>query len=183
MGIGTTQWVVVGAAALFLLYILSKLFPAAGASRAGTPEARARLKDAKRRARMGGSGADARAEAWREAATVALGELGRPNLAAAYAARALKGRPGDRDALRVLVESLRAARRHRALEKWLWRALSEGPGPAYGAAFVELVRLYEGPMRRPEWAKALRALAAADPSIALGAVTSADQSTANTSSK
>jgi hypothetical protein len=162
-----TKWVIAGAALLFLLYLLLKLLLAVRPTFVGSAEARQRLRDAKARARATGSDAAARAAAWREAAAIAQGDLRRPNLAASYAAQALRSDMTDVEAVNILARALRASRRHRTLEKWLWKCLATPNGPVRDAAFAELVSLYEGPMRRAEWATALKQL----------------QSTANTASK
>lgn len=149
----------VAAGALFLIYVLVKsrfsLVPASPEAR----DAKARIADAKRRARNKGLDSARRAEAWREAAEAALDGLDRPNLAAAYARRAERADPEDPAAVGMLAIALRRASRHRALERFLWRRLaSQEDGPGYERAFDELIALYEGPMRRRERAKVLRRL-------------------------
>ena len=71
--------------------------------------------------------------------------------------------PADADAVGLLALSLRKASRFRALERFLWRRLADDApgGAAYERAYSELLALYEGPLRRPEMASALRSMRAA----------------------
>lgn len=145
---------------LFLLYLLLKLrvsfIP-------GGPELRAarrRVADAKKQARDRTTSTEQRAAAWRDASMAALAELQRPDLAASYALRAERLDPGDRAAVGLLSTSMRRGARLKALEKLLWRRLDSRPvgSPAHDEAFQQLLSLYEGPLRAPERARALRAL-------------------------
>lgn len=118
--------------------------------------AKAALQDAKKRARAATDG-EPRMRAWLDAAALAL-EHGRPSLSASYALRAERA---DRTAVEPLVaieRALLAARRHRALERLLWRRLGELSGPAQARALTALAALYDGPLRKRERARALRAL-------------------------
>jgi hypothetical protein len=153
------SWLLLVVGALFLSYLFVKM---RGALVPGTPakrEARRLIERAKRRAREPGRSAKERADAWREAAMVALEQLERPNLAASYARRAERADPEDPAAVKVLSLTFREAGRLPALERLLWRRLSQVPkGAAFTRAFAELVSLYEGPLRRPERAMVLRRL-------------------------
>ncbi len=146
---------------LFVAFLLFKLFRPSATDKQGIREAKQRIADAKRRARDKGADANQKATAWRNAANVALEDLGRPSLAASYARRAERADPNDEEAVGLLALSLRRAARFRALERFLWRRLasdSDQPGAGYDRAFEELLRLYEGPLRRPETAAALRSM-------------------------
>ncbi|MDH5492794.1 MAG: hypothetical protein OEY14_12645, partial [Myxococcales bacterium] len=118
-------------------------------------EGRKRLAEAKARARAAAQGAE-KAAALRQAAQIALDSLGRPNLAASFARRALRADPSDDESIHIVALAMRSAQRYRALEKLLWRRLdADGDDQR---AFEELTSLYEGPMRRPEQARVLRRL-------------------------
>jgi hypothetical protein len=55
--------------------------------------------------------------------------------------------------------TLRRSARYSALERFLWQRLADleaSDASAFERAFEELVALYEGPLRRPETARALR---------------------------
>jgi hypothetical protein len=157
---GPASWVLLAAVILFVLFMLVKLrVPLTGPSE--RVEAKRRLGDVKQRVRDAHDDPQGRARALREAANVALEELGQPNLAASYARRAERADPEDTSAVHVLAVALRRANRYRALEKLLWRRLANAPpGPVYERAFEELLSLYEGPMRRRAQAKVLRELRA-----------------------
>lgn len=121
-------------------------------------DARRRIADAKRAARAARDDASARARAWLDAAKIALDELGNAGLSASFAKRAARNSPADPAPVEAVITALRRARRNRALERYLWRRLQGETGPAYDRAFEELLTLYEGPLRKPERAAALRAL-------------------------
>lgn len=152
------------AGALFIAFLLFKLFRPIASPGPQRREARRRFSEARRKAREPSEASVDRAAAWREAARIALDELKRPNLAASCALKAEKQDPGDAEAIAVLSVSLRRASRLRALETILWRRLAheeQARGPAYERAFRELVELYDGPLRKPERAEVLRRLSAA----------------------
>jgi hypothetical protein len=143
----------------FVAFLLFKLFRPSRAKSAEWHQAKRLVADAKRRARDRGADPAKRAAAWREAALSALEGLDRPSLAASYARRAERLAPDDSEAVGLLALSLRRASRFRALERFLWRRLAGGPddeSAGYERAFNELLKLYEGPLRRPETADALR---------------------------
>lgn len=141
---------------LFALFVLSKIVPLRsrdGAARA----ARKRLAEIKARAADHTKSASERAAALREAATLALEELRRPGLAASLARRAERVEPGSAAGLGLLATALRRQSRYRALERLLWQRLTDGaPEALERRALDELIRLYEGPLDRPEIAAALR---------------------------
>lgn len=151
-------WGLLAAVTLFVAFLLLKsripLLPRDPA----VAEARRRIAEARRRARRAGADPGARARAWLEAAAIALDELEDPGRSASYAKRASRADPDDAQAVRAVIGALRASGRHRALERYLWRRLQGPTGEAYDRAFEELLSLYEGPLRRPERAAALRAL-------------------------
>ncbi len=120
--------------------------------------ARRRLAAAKARARAKSGDPQAQAAAYREAAVVALEELGRPGLAASLARRADAADPDGPDSLRLLARAMRSAERHRALEKLLWQRLDAGPTEVSPQIWDELLALYDGPLRRPAQARVLRSL-------------------------
>lgn len=150
--------------ALFVAGLVSALFLVLKSrwsiwSRGPNPEGYQKLAVARKRAREA-TDPTARARALRDAAHVALEELGRPNLAATYARRAERADPTSAESVGLLALALRRATRYRALERQLWRKLAEegDPDPARERAFDELLALYDGPMNRPEQARALRRL-------------------------
>lgn len=151
-------WGLLAAVILFVAFLLLKsripLLPRDPADR----EARRRIGEAKRRARAAGADRAARARAWLDAAAIALEDLDDANLAASCAKRAVRADPDDAEALDAVIGALEAAGRERALERFLWRRLQGPTGPAYDRAFEKLLALYDGPLRRPERAAALRAL-------------------------
>jgi hypothetical protein len=141
---------------LFALFVLSKILPLPGRNRA-TAEARKRLSEIKARAADRSRPAAERAAALREAATLALGELRRPGLAASLARRAERVEPGSAEGLGLLATALRRQSRYRALERLLWQRLTDAPPEALERrALHELIQLYEGALDRPEIAAALR---------------------------
>jgi hypothetical protein len=167
---------------LFAAFILLKLYRPAIARTPQRKQAKRRIAEAKKRARDKSLQPALRASAWREAATAALETMKHPSLAATYARRAERLDPNDAEAVGLLALSLRRAARYRALERFLWRRLAAGDNPdaapsaiegsnvaggdgrggeqgaGYDRAFSELLKLYEGPLRRPEIAEALRRL-------------------------
>ncbi len=154
------------AGALFVLFVVAKLMGALGpfGGGGGSHEARARLAEARRRARDRASPPAARAAALREAAAIAIEDLGRPSLAASYAYRAERIEPGDAGAVAFLAAALRGASRYRALERFLWQRLAAAGADATAGraiALGELIALYEGPLRRPEIAAGLRMITSA----------------------
>lgn len=150
------RWALLGVVVLFVIFLAVKSRLSGGSE---TKEAREKLARAKRSAREATTPI-ARAEAWREAARVALEELERPSLAASFARRAERDDPTNDEALPLLARTMRSASRHQALTKRLWRRLAEQPldSPHADRLMMELVALYEGPLRRPAQAKVLREL-------------------------
>jgi hypothetical protein len=138
--------------------LLFKLIRPSLLNRTNKLEVKRRIADAKRRARIRGAEPSESAAAWREAALAALEGLNRPSLAASYARRAERLDPDDEEAIGLHALALRRAARYRALERFLWRRIADHPdqtGAGYRCTFDELIRLYEGPLRRPEMARAL----------------------------
>lgn len=151
-------WGLLAAVILFAAFLLLKSRfsflprdPSVGA-------ARKRIRAAKKRARAAANDPDARVQAFLDAAAIAREDLGRPRLAASYALRASRADPDHVEAITLMAEAFREAKRFRAAEKFLWRRLDGPTGPGYDAAFEQLVALYEGPMRRRERAQALKAM-------------------------
>jgi hypothetical protein len=142
----------------FAVFLLLKVLTALG--RDGTfRETRRRVLEAKKRGSDRSLPASQRAAALREAANAALEGLGRPALAAALARRAERLDPSNPDVTSLLALALRRGARYSALERCLWRQLADSGDDTeakYAKAFDELVALYEGPLQRPETARALR---------------------------
>ena len=156
-----SSMLLLAAGLLFALFVLSKIIPFRvrdGAAQA----ARKRLAEIKARAADHARPAAERAAALREAATLALEELRRPGLAASLARRAERLEPGSAEGLGLLAAALRRQSRYRALERLLWQRLTgAGAGTLEQRgleqrALDELIKLYEGPLDRPEIATALR---------------------------
>jgi hypothetical protein len=123
-------------------------------------QARARLLAARQRALAPNTKLEERASALRQAATIALEDLGRPGLAASYARRAARLEPQSAEGRGLLASALRRASRFDALERMLWRRLVESAvdDPGHHRALQELVELYRGPLRRPDIAAGLQRL-------------------------
>jgi tetratricopeptide (TPR) repeat protein len=141
----------------FAAFLLFKLVSSARRKR--DDEAWRRYREAIDRAKRTGARHE-KAEAYRDAARVALSELGRPNLAVSLARRADRLDPDGGEALDLLVASMSDGDRLRALERLLWRKLREvHPGSErHRKIFGELLALYQGPLKDPDRAEALRML-------------------------
>jgi len=160
---GATSWLIGAAVVLFVVYLVVKSRVSLVPQGPEVAEAKRSIAEAKRRARESAGDAKARARAWRDAATAALEGLHQPSLAASFARRAERADPDDAEALGVLALALRKSARLSALERLLWRRLaadSQRHGLAYERALDELIKLYEGPLRRSERARVLRDLRA-----------------------
>ncbi len=144
----------------FVLFVLVKSqFSLRGADPA-MADARRKIAMARQRARAAKGSPKERAAAYREAALIALEELGRPNRAAFYARRADRADPEDPASIRVVARAMVRAKRYPALEKLLWTRLADSAPESerFGATFNEILDLYEGPMRRGAQARVLRRL-------------------------
>lgn len=152
-----------GAGLLFVLFLVAKLVVPRRLRGRDTREVRMRIAEAKRRASDHALDRAERAAALRQAAMIALEELRRPSLAASYARRADRLDPSAPEAIALLSAALRRASRFRALERLLWRRVADGgeTDPTAERALQELLSLYDGPLRQPEVARALRRLRAA----------------------
>ena len=150
-------WGLLVAVVLFAGFLLLKSRVALLPRDPRVADARRRIGEAKRAARAARD-TKSRAGAWLDAARTALEELGNAGLSASFAKRAARAAPDDPAPIDAVITALRAAGRNRALERYLWRRLQGEIGPAYDRAFEELLSLYEGPLRKPERAAALRAL-------------------------
>jgi hypothetical protein len=143
------------AGALLVAWIVAKAVMARG--RGGVPvSVRAPLAEAKKQARAAKDPA-ARAHAWLEAARIVV-RAGRPSLAASYAVRAERADPSSVEAVEILEKCLLAARRYKALERFLWRRLREDASPARARALDALIALYAGPLKKRDRARALEKL-------------------------
>lgn len=150
------------AGVLFAVFLLLKMFRPPAAKTPQWREAKRAIDEAKKRGRDKSRDAQQRAKAWREAALGALEVLKLPGLAASYARRAERLDPSDTESVHLLILALRRAERYRALERFLWRRLASDPADQVGGhvrVMQELLKLYEGPLRRPEIAAALRRMA------------------------
>jgi hypothetical protein len=148
----------------FCAYLLLKLFVGLGQRDTVFEEARKRMVAAKRRGKDRSLSTVERAAALRDAASLALEGLQRPGLAAAFARRAERLDPGHSEAISLLVLALRRGARYSALERLLWQQLADAQStatPGYRRTFDELVGLYDGPLHRPDTARALRRLQSA----------------------
>lgn len=145
------------AGVLFALFLLAKLLrPRAGRTPAQR-EAAERLNALKQQAREPERSVHERAALLRTAAGIALDELGRAGLAASLARRADRLDPAHAEGVGLLALALRKQARFAALERMLWRKLADAAAPAVvQRAREELERLYDGPLKRPEIAAALR---------------------------
>jgi hypothetical protein len=97
-----------------------------------------------------------RARALVRAARIALDQLHRPRLAARHAEWAHRLAPGLPEVVEVASIALVKARRVRALERLLWLSAEAELEGAERHARDALIALYEGPMKRPERARAIR---------------------------
>lgn len=160
MSDGTANPWLVAAGLLFSVFVVVKLLRPRVPRDGRWQQARQRIAEAKLRASDRSAAGPERAAALREAASVALEELKRPGLAASYARRAERLDPASADSVGIVALALRRGARYRALERFLWRKLAEGPQlgaeAAHDRLLTELVALYEGPLGRPEVAAALR---------------------------
>jgi hypothetical protein len=158
MGVDSLSLALAIAGALFLFYVLLKLRYSLLPASAEVRDVKRRIQQAQVRAHDRNASAELRARAFCEAAQVALEELGRPNLAASYARRAQRVDPSLAEAVRLLSVSLQRGGRLRALERLLWRRLAreDAASPGYQRAYDELVKLYSGPMKKPDRAAVLK---------------------------
>ena len=149
--------VLLGAGVLFALFLLLKLLRPVARRSPAQREAAERLAALRQQATDPARSPAERAAALRSAAGIALDELGRPGLAASYARRADRLDPEQADTVGLLALALRKQARFAALERLLWRKLGEASTPSVMQRVrEELVGLYDGPLRRPEVAAALR---------------------------
>jgi hypothetical protein len=152
-------WVVAAVAIVFVVFLIvrSRVDFTRFAKR--SVDARGKLVDLKKRARTATNKSE-RASAWRDAADVAAKDLDRPELASAYALRALRINHDDVAAIDLLVDAWTKMGKLGVLERQLWRRLKGERGPGYERAYDALLVLYEGPLNRREAADALRSMRA-----------------------
>ncbi|MGB0680348.1 MAG: hypothetical protein ACPGUV_11860 [Polyangiales bacterium] len=159
-----SPWILLACLAVFAVFLLLKSRIALQRGADERKEARRRLGAARQRA-MQAEDAAARAEALCEAATIALDELQRPQLAALLARRAARLAPTTSSAWTAICRALEKAGRNRDLEGVLWRRLAalvhDGPklDSEFAALLERLIHVYAGPLRRAGRAEVLRALA------------------------
>ncbi len=149
------QYLLIGGAVIFLAFVaLQVMWPPAG-SRSERKAARTKLSSAVSRGTDEKRSAAERSTALVEAGRIALEELKRPRLAARHAEWAHRLTPTSRAVIDLLSDALPKARRLRALERMLW-ASADAEGSTGDYARAALIRLYDGPMRLPTRARALR---------------------------
>lgn len=153
-------YLLIGAAALFVLFAIAR------AMLPRTPRAERRKAQAAHSAAVSEGSDEKRSPKERAAALVragrlALEELGRPRLAARHAEWAHRLAPTDPEVIRLASAAFPRARRLRALERLLWLS-AEAEEPTRHALDA-LIALYEGPMKRPERARALKRWAPSSP--------------------
>ncbi len=157
-------WLVFAAVALFGLFVALKAWkPRLRRSRTTDGETGKALESARRRIRAAPN-LDERALAFQEAARAALASQ-RTRLAAVYALRAERARPMDKESQNLVTSTLKRASRYRALERFLWKKLADNPDSEAGHWLEELAELYQGPLRQPVRAQALRRLSAMTPPV------------------
>ncbi len=117
-----------------------------------------RLRAELRRALRDAGSSEARAASLRSAAIEALEQLGRPDLAVRWAGRAWRMDHADAESLAIYVRALREAKRWRTMERLLWIRIAEAAPGERRALLEELAELYDRRLRKPERARALRAL-------------------------
>jgi hypothetical protein len=159
-----TNAALLAAALLFFLFIATQALLPALAGRKARRAAHSQISNAVARGSDEKRPAPERAAAYREASELALIELHRPRLAVRYALWADKAAPNEAATISLVARAMTRAKKHRALERYLWKALDAAPaGEAHAAAFDALIALYEGPLHGPERARVLRALASRPP--------------------
>lgn len=146
------------AVAFVALVAVRGILPALRARRAAAP-ARLSISRAVSVASDAQRPAAERAAALVEAGRAALGELHKPRLAAHHAEWAHRIAPADPDVVALAIDALTRIRGHARLERLLWVSLDASEGHARARVLEALADLYDGPMRRPERARALRRLA------------------------
>jgi hypothetical protein len=153
------QPLVVGAAALFALWLLVKLARGPAAFRRPDPGAKEEFRTLKLRARK--APALERAALLVQAGDLAREGLHRIDLGVAYYLRALRFDPTNAAALDSVRESLALQRNWKRLERAYWRLLARLPddSPLIGRVLSHLADLYSGPFRHPVRAEAIRRMA------------------------
>ncbi len=148
---------VVLATLLVLLVVARGLLPLVGLS-GPARAARSRIGEALGRGEDASRAASERALAYVEAGREALALQDRRS-AARFARRAHGLDPAEPDVIALVIEAMWAARRYGALERALWASLDRARSEAgFERARRGLVRLYEGPLRRPERGRVLAGL-------------------------
>lgn len=155
----TIDALLLAAACLFVLFVLSQAVLPALMRRGPRREVRARLAEAVAGGTNGSRSAAERAASFREAAHIASEDMKKPRLALRYARSAHDANPTDAANIELLANMMMRAGKYRALERHLWRSLDTHPDSAsFDVAFQALLSLYEGPMKAPERARVLRAM-------------------------
>ena len=156
------SWAMVSVSAVFVAFLIWKVRRSVATQSPRLEGAKARFEAARRRIREAGDDRAALVDALREAALIALDELKRPELAARVARRADALSPESGASVDAVIRAMRAAGRFPALERLLWRKLDAAePGTErHDRIFEALVELYDGPLKRPYQAAALRRLRA-----------------------
>ncbi len=157
----TVDALLLAAACLFVLFVLSQAVLPAVMRRGPRREVQSRLTSAVAAGANASRSVSERAASFREAADIALRELKKPRIALRYARRAHDADPSDAANIELLAKAMMRAGRYRALERHLWRSLDAHTNEAsFHAAFHALLDLYDGPMKAPERARVLRTMRA-----------------------
>ena len=154
------QPLVVGAAALFALWLLVKLARGPVALKRPEPGAKDEFRQLKLLSRK--APPVERAALLVQAGDVAREGLHRIDLGVAYYLRALRYDPASQTALDSVRESLSLSRNWRRLERAYWRLLAKLPpeSPLVVRVLGYLGDLYAGPFRHPTRAEGIRRVAA-----------------------
>ncbi|UJR82223.1 hypothetical protein [Sandaracinus amylolyticus] len=157
----TINAALLAAALLFVLFIVAQALLPAILRRRGDRAANTKVDEAILRGNDTARAVSERADAFREAATIALDELRRPRLALRLLASGESIAPGEPATIALVERAMMRAKDLEGLERYLWQTMDAHPGsPAHTRALDALLALYEGPMKTPERARVLRAMSA-----------------------
>lgn len=149
------QYLLIGGVVIFLGFVaLQAMWPLSG-SRVERKAARAKHSAAVSRGSDASRSEAERATSLVEAGRIAEGELKRPRLAARHAEWAHRLTPTSHAVIDLLFDTLPKARRLRTLERLLWLS-ADAEGSKGDHARQALIRLYDGPLKLPARARALR---------------------------
>jgi hypothetical protein len=151
-------WALLLVIAVFVAFVLGKYRARRGRAIPDSAQRKELLGQLDRLVREAQQGADRaqRGHAWVRAARLALEELGAARLALRYARRAERECPDDPSVVQVYAQALMGAQRYDALEHYLWKHLSTASAEHMESLLRQLTHLYDGPLRRKDWARALQ---------------------------